>query len=139
MADELSIVCRHCGRSVLMHNMTKDKTGINMICLDCAKKERAAMAPEKTTSIISTMKRRAIDNEPYAPAKRSKAATTEKSEKMIKYLCTNCKYKFSRKASQSVEKCPYCSKHTIVVDNALGADKLLKDSMDKRFEGFERW
>lgn len=135
MADELSIVCRHCGRHVLMHNMTKDKTGINMICLDCAKKEKSTMEPEKTTSIITAMKKH-VENSSFSTSRAKTKETTEKSEKMIKYLCPNCKYKFSRKASQEVEKCPYCGKHTVVVDNALGADKLLNDSMDKRFEGW---
>ena len=53
---------------------------------------------------------------------------------MNKYICTNCKYKFSRKKSREVENCPYCGKNTIIVDNQLGADKLIQDSTDKKFD-----
>jgi DNA-directed RNA polymerase subunit RPC12/RpoP len=65
---------------------------------------------------------------------KSVRKTVERTEPMIKYICTNCKYKFSRKQSQDVSKCPYCGKNAIVVDNQLGADKLLKESENKRFE-----
>lgn len=116
--DHMLIICRLCGRKVLMHNMRPD--GENMICADCYKK--GAPAPVK----------RGIDNTPYVPPKTK--GKVEKSEKMTRYICTNCKYKFSRKESQKVEKCPYCSKNTIVHDDQLGADKLIKDSLNKRFD-----
>lgn len=74
-----------------------------------------------------------IENTPYEPSK-SAIKKTALSEKMIKYVCTSCKYKFSRKASQDVQKCPYCSKDTIVVDSALGANNLIKDATDKKYD-----
>ncbi len=42
--DNLLIICRACGRKALMHNMRPDKTGENMICIDCYKKGATAMA-----------------------------------------------------------------------------------------------
>jgi DNA-directed RNA polymerase subunit RPC12/RpoP len=122
MDDEnLLIVCRSCGRKILMHNMRPDSTGENMICVDCYKRN----SPSKTMSISE----KAAELTPK-PLKK----TSEKSEPMMKYICTSCKYKFSRKQSQEVTKCPYCGKNTIVLDNQLGADKLLKESNDKKFE-----
>jgi DNA-directed RNA polymerase subunit RPC12/RpoP len=103
--------------------MRPDGTGENMICMDCYKRN----SPSKTMSISE------------AAAEQSQKLvkkTVERKEPMVKYLCTSCKYKFSRKESQTVGKCPYCGKSTIVLDNELGADKLLKDSVDKRFEGW---
>ncbi len=117
--ENLLIVCRSCGRKVLMHNMRPDATGENMICVDCYKRN----SPAKTMSVSEK-----------AAEQMPKPKKTEKSEPMVKYICTSCKYKFSRKASQEVSKCPYCGKTTIVVDNQLGADKLLKESENKRFE-----
>jgi DNA-directed RNA polymerase subunit RPC12/RpoP len=120
-SDNLLIVCRSCGRKVLMHNMRPDGTGENMVCVDCYKRN----SPSKTMSISEA----AAEQSPKLARK-----TVERTEPMIKYLCTGCKYKFSRKKSQEVGKCPYCGRTNIVMDNQLGADKLLKESNDKRFE-----
>lgn len=121
MDDEnLLIVCRICGRKILMHNMRPDSTGENMVCVDCYKRS----SPTKTMSI----------SEAAAAQSQPVRKPVEHKEPMVKYLCTSCKYKFSRKQSQEVGKCPYCGKTSIVMDNQLGADKLLNDSVDKRFE-----
>jgi len=120
-SENLLIVCRSCGRKVLMHNMRPDGTGENMVCTDCYKRN----SPTKTMSISE-----AAAEQTSRPVKK----TVEKSEAMIKYICTSCKYKFSRKKSQEVTKCPYCGKNSIVLDSGLGADKLLKESDNKRFE-----
>lgn len=127
--DNLLIICRSCGRKTLMHNMRPDSDGENMICMDCYKKKGTA------TPITSIFGKKEVHNAPYEPPvhKTDKAPV---KEKMLKYVCTNCKYKFSRKESQHVEKCPYCGRNTVMIDNALGADKLLKDSQDKKFEGW---
>lgn len=122
--DHMLIICRSCGRKTLMENMRAD--GDNMICMDCYKKSAGAK------SVTSVFGKKPVENEPFKPAKSK--GKVEKSEKMIRYICTNCKYKFSRKESQSVEKCPYCSKNTIVHDDQLGAENLIKDSTDKRFD-----
>jgi DNA-directed RNA polymerase subunit RPC12/RpoP len=121
-SENLLIVCRSCGRKVLMHNMRPDSTGENMICVDCYRRN----SPAKTMSISEA----AAEQTPK-PVKRP-----ERTEKMVKYICTACKYKFSRKETQEVNKCPYCEKNAIVVDSGLGADKLLKDSMERRFENW---
>jgi predicted RNA-binding Zn-ribbon protein involved in translation (DUF1610 family) len=121
MDENLLIVCRGCGRKMLMHNMRPDSTGDNMICMDCYKRSSAVKGATATISEVAAQRK---------PVKK----TTEKSEKMARYICTSCRYKFSRKASQEVSKCPYCGKTTIVTDNQLGADKLLNDSLDKKFE-----
>ena len=115
--DNMLIVCRSCSRKTLMHNMRPDATGDNMICIDCAR---------KAAGITSATLR---------PAGMKPSTSVSKSnEKPIKYLCTSCKYKFTRKPTQEVSKCPYCGKFTIVVDANLGAEKLINDSMNKRFE-----
>ena len=124
--DNLLIICRACGRKVLMHNMRPDDDGEHMICNDCWKRKSGVKG---ATSIFGSKE---VSNTPYEPPKHAK--TVEKSEKMIKYICTSCKYKFSRKSSQDVHKCPYCGKEGIVVDSQLGAENLLKSSQDKRFE-----
>ena len=121
MDDNLLIVCRSCGRKILMHNMRPDGTGENMICMDCYKRTSA------TKGATLSISEAAAEHRPVSKK-------TEKSEKMIKYICTSCSYKFSRKASQEVSKCPYCGKTNIVVDSALGADKLINESMNKKFE-----
>jgi DNA-directed RNA polymerase subunit RPC12/RpoP len=121
-SENLLIVCRSCGRKILMHNMRPDSTGENMICMDCYKRS----SPSKTMSISEV----AAEQAPKIVKK------SEKTEKMVKYICTACKYKFSRKENQEVAKCPYCSKNAIIVDSGLGADKLLKDSQEKRFENW---
>jgi DNA-directed RNA polymerase subunit RPC12/RpoP len=119
--ENLLIVCRSCGRKTLMHNMRQD--GDNMVCMDCYKRN----SPNKTMSISE--KAAELNAKPVKK-------TTEKSEPMTKYICTSCKYKFSRKQSQEVTKCPYCGKDNIVLDSGLGADKLLKDSQDRKFENW---
>jgi|WetSurMetagenome_2_1015567.scaffolds.fasta_scaffold1135516_1 DNA-directed RNA polymerase subunit RPC12/RpoP len=121
-SENLLIVCRSCGRKVLMHNMRPDGTGENMVCIDCYKRN----SPTKTMSISEA----AAEQTPK-PVKRP-----ERTEEMRKYICTACKYKFSRKKTQEVSKCPYCGKNSIVLDSGLGADKLLKDSADRRFENW---
>lgn len=122
--DNLLIICRACGRKQLMHNMRSAPDGEHMICVDCAK---------KGASISSEIPlRKVVENTPFHGGKVKKE--TVKSEKMIKYICTNCKYTFSRKESQNVEKCPYCGKHKIVRDDRLDAEKLIKESMDKKFD-----
>lgn len=124
-SENLLIVCRLCGRKVLMHNMRPDATGENMICVDCYKsgsQVKSSMSiTEKANELVSSKNLR---------------KGTEKSELMIKYLCPNCKYKFSRKKSQEVHKCPYCGRTNIMLDNALGADTLIKESMNKKFENW---
>jgi len=121
--ENLLIVCRSCGRKILMHNMRPDGSGENMVCNDCYKRN----SPTKTMSISE-----AAAELNAKPMKK----TSERSEPMMKYLCTGCKYKFSRKQSQPVNKCPYCGKNSIVADSGLGADKLLQDSQNKRFENW---
>lgn len=122
-SENLLIVCRSCGRKVLMHNMRPDSTGENMICIDCYKRN----SPSKTMSISEAAAEQTIKLSTKKP---------ERTEKMKKYICTSCKYKFSRKETQEVHKCPYCGKTNIVLDSGLGADKLLKDSQDRRFENW---
>jgi DNA-directed RNA polymerase subunit RPC12/RpoP len=122
MDDNLLIVCRSCGRKVLMHNMRTDSSGENMICVDCYKRNSSLKGATASVSEI------AAEHKP--PVKK----TSEKTEKMVRYICTSCHYKFSRKSTQEVSKCPYCGKTNIVVDKSLGADKLLNEAMDKRFE-----
>jgi DNA-directed RNA polymerase subunit RPC12/RpoP len=121
-SENLLIVCRSCGRKVLMHNMRPDSIGENMICIDCYKRN----SPGKTMSI----------SEAAAAQTMKSTKKPEKTDKMRKYICTSCKYKFSRKENQEVNKCPYCGKMSIVLDSGLGADKLLKDSMDRKFEAW---
>jgi predicted RNA-binding Zn-ribbon protein involved in translation (DUF1610 family) len=124
--DNMLIICRVCGRKVLMHNMRPDDDGEHMICNDCWKKKSGVK------SAVSPFGKKAVENSAYEPPKSK--AKVEKSEKMVHYICTACRYKFSRKTSQEIHKCPYCGKEKIVVDSALGADKLLNDSMDKKFD-----
>ena len=126
-SDNVLIICRACGRNVLMHNMRPDADGEHMICLNCYKKQAGV---KSATSIFG---KKEIGNTPYEYAK-SKSAKAPKSEKMVKYICTSCKYKFSRKESQEVIKCPYCGKERVVFDSALGADKILHEAEDKRFD-----
>jgi len=124
-SENLLIVCRTCGRKTLMHNMRPDGSGENMICVDCYKRS----SPAKSAMSIS-------EKAAEINASKSSKKTTEKSEPMVKYLCSSCKYKFSRKKSQEVTKCPYCGKSNIMLDNALGADTLLKESVNKKFENW---
>lgn len=122
--DNLLIICRSCGRKSLMHNMKPD--GEHMICSECAKKG-ASLSSEVS------IQKKAIENEPFS-GPRKKTESAKVTEKMLKYICSNCKYKFSRKESQHVEKCPYCGKNTVVHDSQLGAQNLIKDSMGKKFD-----
>ncbi|MGV8150263.1 MAG: hypothetical protein ACP5NV_00905 [Candidatus Woesearchaeota archaeon] len=123
--DNLLIICRSCGRKSLMHNMRPADDGEHMICVDCAKKG-------SSLSSETTISKKALENTPFSGPRKKVEKTTV--EKMIKFICTNCKYKFSRKESQHVAKCPYCGKQTIVHDDQLGAEKLLKDSQNKKFD-----
>ena len=102
--------------------MRPDGTSENMICVDCYKRS----SPSKTMSI----------SEAAAAQSKPVKKVTEKTEPMLKYICTGCKYKFSRKQSQEVSKCPYCGKNNIVLDTGLGADKLLQASQDRKFENW---
>ncbi|MGV8087175.1 MAG: hypothetical protein ACP5N1_06100 [Candidatus Woesearchaeota archaeon] len=124
-SENLLIVCRLCGRKVLMHNMRPDTTGENMVCVDCYKK---GSQTKSSMSIAEKASEIALSKQPRK--------SNEKSEPMVKYLCPNCKYKFSRKKSQEVRKCPYCGKTNIMLDNALGADTILKESVNKKFENW---
>lgn len=120
--DNLLIICRSCGRKTLMHNMRPSADGENMICIECAKKGISLKSEVSLSKAASELK------------SKSNKESKSKSEKMVKYLCTNCKYKFSRKESQQVEKCPYCGKNTIVHDDQLSVDKIIKESQDKKYD-----
>jgi hypothetical protein len=124
--DNLLIICRACGRKVLMHNMRPDDDGEHMICKECYTKKAGARGAQ------SPFSKKPVENAPYEGPK--KTAAKPQIEKMIRYICQGCKYKFSRKASQQVGKCPYCGKENILVDSSLGAEKMLKESMDKKFD-----
>jgi predicted RNA-binding Zn-ribbon protein involved in translation (DUF1610 family) len=113
---------------MLMHNMRPDDDGENMICNDCYKRKVGV----KSASSIISLGKKTMENSPYEPPKSVKK--TEKSEKMIKYICSSCKYKFQRKATQEVTKCPYCGKESIVLDSQLGAENIIKQATDKRYE-----
>jgi len=44
------------------------------------------------------------------------------------YVCSNCKYKFSRKADRALKRCPYCSKEGTVKENTADfASKLVDE------------
>lgn len=114
--DQLWIVCRSCGRRVLMHDMFPDNTGKNQICKECHRKN-SPLRPLANTAFKPT-------NKPQ----------DKKSDPMIKYICNNCKYKFSRARSKEVEVCPYCSKKNITAIDDMGANRLISESSEKRFD-----
>lgn len=121
--DNLLIICRSCGRKQLMHNMRPADDGEHMICVDCDKKGVSIKGE-------TTISKKVAENDAVNTFRNKK----EKTEKMIKYICSECKYKFSRKESQHVEKCPYCGKNNVLQDTQLGADKLINESLNKKFE-----
>jgi DNA-directed RNA polymerase subunit RPC12/RpoP len=127
MEDNVLIICRICQRKVLMHNMVPDSDGENMICSECAARKKGV---KNAGSVLGTKKE--LKNEPYVGKPEKKSA--KKEDKLVKYICGDCKYKFSRKASQEVVKCPYCGKSNILTDNQMGADNLIKESLNKRFD-----
>jgi len=44
------------------------------------------------------------------------------------YVCSNCKYKFSRKAERVLTRCPYCSKEGTISENTADfASKLVDE------------
>ena len=44
------------------------------------------------------------------------------------YVCNNCNYKFSRKATSKIIRCPYCAKENTVIENTKDfASKLLDE------------
>jgi predicted RNA-binding Zn-ribbon protein involved in translation (DUF1610 family) len=97
-----------------------------MICTDCYKRKAGVK------SVTSVLGKKEVANTPYTPTRQAKKVA--KSEKTIRYICTSCKYKFQRKESQEVGKCPYCGKSMIVLDSQLGADNIIKESSDKKYD-----
>ncbi len=46
----------------------------------------------------------------------------------INYICSNCNYKFSRKADRKFIRCPYCGKENTVKENTADfASKLIDE------------
>ncbi len=125
--DNMLIICRVCGRKTLMHNMRPDKDGEHMICVDCYRKQNGVSSTVK--NIFGSAP---VGSTATAPvAKKSKGNEKEKTHR---YVCPNCKYSFTRKASQPAEKCPYCGNTDLIMDEGIAADKLIKESTDKKYE-----
>ncbi len=56
-------------------------------------------------------------------------------EDTVEYVCSACNYSFKRKKKFVVASCPYCNKeNTTTVKRTQDADKLVKDSMDRRYD-----
>lgn len=111
--------------------MRHDKDGEHMICVDCYRKQHGLSNTSGSSNAI--FGKSELSNSPYVVTVK-KSSKSDKPEKPTKYICTSCKYKFSKSPSKHVEKCPYCASRDIVVDDQLGADKLIKSSMNKKFE-----
>ncbi len=69
--------------------------------------------------------------------KKEKLAV-EKAEEggEIKFICVNCRFKFSvKKGTQKEIKCPFCGKtRLMLVKKYKDEDDLIRDSMDPRFD-----
>ncbi|MEM4755824.1 MAG: hypothetical protein QW594_01700 [Candidatus Woesearchaeota archaeon] len=104
--DTMMVVCRLCNRKVQMHHLVPSADGDYMVCQSCAKKQ-----PVKKQV-------------PVAKKPVSLASSKQITEKLVRYHCPNCDYRFVRKSSQQVTKCPYCDKAGVELDD-LDADSLL--------------
>lgn len=107
--QNILIMCRRCGKKNPVKDMKFDANGKDLICAVCAKGSISTVksVPKATTSTV---------NKPV----------------MVKYSCTSCKYKFSRKKEIGMPNvCPFCGKPSVQKDQLTSADNLLDAVSDK--------
>ncbi len=113
MDNNLPVVCRACNRKVKMDQVKFDEKRRAYVCMTCFNSTHKTM-PEIRKTNPTTLK---------TEAENLKAV----KESMVKYMCSSCKYHFSRKKDKPVTSCPYCGGNKIQI---LGdtATKILEDA-----------
>ena len=89
--------CSTCRSKVSQEQIKFDFSGVNLVCDSCFSKKQGFEQKRRTGRIDDTS---IIEERRFL--KRAQ-------EDSINYQCLDCKYKFSRKKSFNICKCPYCS------------------------------
>ncbi len=102
--------CSRCRREFNFNNIRYDEDR-SLICVGCLGKKQKLVKKEI---------------KPEKP----------EEQKPVKFICVNCRFKFSIKSGSPKElKCPYCGRAKLmIVKRYKDEDDLIKDSMDARFD-----
>ena len=105
---EVKIKCYKCGESFTTDMMRYDPGNPSrLVCKNCLTKK-----DERKTTVYG--------NKP------------SEGEASVKYYCIKCHYKFERRKSAPVDRCPYCGNDTLTTKT--DAETLIRKSGDEDFE-----
>jgi len=120
MVETQMVVCRACGKTVRIDQVSYDSARKAYTCNSChGKSSPTAVKVEKKAKVA----------ESKPSIFKGKA---EPKEVMVKYACLKCKYRFSKAKSKGATTCPYCGDKKIE-EVTNDAAKILQDSDNFNF------
>lgn len=95
---ELLLSCRSCGQDVPLRRLSYNKESKRLLCGACI-----AGVPAKAGDM------RKVPLEKTGPRMRSEGG-------LVRYVCGECNFKFSRAPNFTFRRCPYCESSRLGVD-----------------------
>lgn len=114
--DGIMMKCGRCLQNVPLSEMKYAADGKTLVCLTC----RGAAVKERLAPRLPSGAK-------PAPKTRPPGYDASPGQKATKYACTSCGFTFSR-ASLKPQRCPYCAKETVILQDAISSAKLLDES-----------
>lgn len=111
---DLRTSCIKCNKKMNYGEM-RAIPGQGYMCIDCFKNPEGKMFSEKTEKIETPQSIKVNIEKPKTDSEQ------------INYVCEKCKYKFSRKASLKIDKCPYCGGKNFHERSLDSTDRLVKE------------
>ncbi len=121
MSDEYT--CPKCKERISAKDLRADKNGSGWICVTCYNNQhkKPIRTSMPTTKVFT-------ENDTFVqPPTRKTIQRQTNLEREIKYYCTSCKYKFSKKF-EYIGRCPYCDKPA--VRKEVSSNELLREIDD---------
>jgi hypothetical protein len=123
MSAGATIICKKCRQKIPLDRVRYDQNGRDLICLDCYDKLQWAMKKAGFAERKDPSPSVRLTPPKEKPVQKPKAQVDKQ-----KYICMNCRYKFSlRKDGEHVKRCPYCGKDNLEEDN-FNIHKLIEES-----------
>jgi DNA-directed RNA polymerase subunit RPC12/RpoP len=120
MVETQMVVCRACGKTVRIDQVSYDNARKAYTCNVCQ---------GKGSSVSPKVGKKTMAAESKPSIFRGKS---EPKEIMIKYSCPKCKYRFSKAKSKGATHCPYCGNKNIE-EVTNDAAKIIQDSDNFNF------